>query len=90
VETTFVDAYFRRQLGDLTMAMKAITRSLAIANDCDLVLRKIGGTLLAAEISRDLGMLDGARTLAETAKVMATTAEFSAAQDRAQTILAAL
>jgi hypothetical protein len=90
VETSYVDAYFRQQLGDLTMAMKAVTRSLAIANDCDLVLRKIGGTLLAAEISRDLGMPDGARTLAETAMVMATTAEFSAAQDKAQTILATL
>ncbi|WP_159007895.1 SIR2 family protein [Bradyrhizobium sp. S69] len=90
VETAHVDAYFRCQLGDLTMAMKSITRSLAIANDCDLVLRKISGTLLAAEISKGLGMLDGARTLAETAKVMATTAEFSAAQDKAQTILASL
>jgi tetratricopeptide (TPR) repeat protein len=89
-ETAYVDANFRRKLGDLAMAMKAVTRSLAIANDCDLVLRKISGTLLAAEISHDLGMLDGARTLAETAKVMATTAEFSAAQDRAQTILASL
>jgi tetratricopeptide (TPR) repeat protein len=90
VETSYVDADFRCQLGDLTMAMKAITRSLAIANDCDLVLRKISGTILAAEISRHLGMLEGARTLAETAMVMATTAEFSAAQDAAQTLLASL
>jgi SIR2-like domain len=90
VETAHVDAYFRRQLGDLTMAMKAITRSLTIANDCNLVLRIISGTLLAAEISKDLGMPEGARTLAETAKVMATTAEFSAALDHAQTILDSL
>jgi tetratricopeptide (TPR) repeat protein len=90
VETAYVDAHFRHQLGDFNMAMKSITRSLAIANDCDLVLRKIGGTLLAAKISRDLGMLEGARTLAETAKVMATTAEFSMDQDIAQTILASL
>ena len=27
VETTYVDADFRRKLGDLTMAMKAITRA---------------------------------------------------------------
>jgi tetratricopeptide (TPR) repeat protein len=90
VETAHVDAYFRRQLGDLTMAMKAITRSLTIANDCNLVLRIISGTLLAVEISKDLGMPEGARTLAETAKVMATTAEFSAALDNAQKILDSL
>jgi tetratricopeptide (TPR) repeat protein len=90
VETAHVDASFRRQLGDLTMAMKAITRSLTIANDCNLVLRIISGTLLAAEISKDLGMPEGARTLAETAKVMATTAEFSAALDNAQSILDSL
>ena len=90
VETAHVDAYFRCHLGDLTMAMKAITRSLTIANDCNLVLRIISGTLLAAEISKGLGMPEGARTLAETAKVMATTAEFSAALDNAQTILDSL
>jgi tetratricopeptide (TPR) repeat protein len=90
VETAYVDAFFRYELGDLTMAMKSITRSLAIANDCDLVLRKIGGTLLAAKICVALGMHEGARTLAETAKVMATTAEFSMDQDTAQTILASL
>jgi tetratricopeptide (TPR) repeat protein len=90
VETAHVDASFRRQLGDLTMAMRAITRSLTIANDCNLVLRIISGTLLAAEISKDLGMPEGARTLAETAKVMATTAEFSAALDNAQSILDSL
>jgi SIR2-like protein len=90
VESAYVDAYFRRELGDLTMAMKAITRSLAIANDCNLVLRIISGTLLSAKISKDLGMPEGARTLADTAKVMATTAEFSAALDNAQTILDSL
>jgi SIR2-like domain len=90
VETAYLDAYFRHQLGDLTMAMKAVTRSLTIANDCNLVLRIISGTLLAADISKDLGMPEGARTLAETAKVMATTAEFSAALDNAQTILDSL
>ena len=90
VETAYVDAFFRYELGDLTMAMKSITRSLAIANDCDLVLRKIGGTLLAAKICVALGMNEGARTLAETAKVMATTSEFSMDQDTAQTILASL
>jgi tetratricopeptide (TPR) repeat protein len=90
VETAYVDASFRRQLGDLGMAMKRVARSLAIANDCDLVLRKISSTVLAAEISRDLGMRDGARTLAETAKAMAIAAEFSGAQDSAQTLLASL
>ncbi len=87
VETTHVDAFLRRKVGDLTMAMKSITRSLAIANECELVLKKIGGTILAAEISKDLGMTDGARTLAETAKVMATAAEFSAHQVAAQNLL---
>jgi hypothetical protein len=72
------------------MAMKVITRSLALANDCELVLRKISGTLLAAEICRDLNIRDGAKTLAETAKGMAVTAEYSVAQDRAQSLLVSI
>jgi hypothetical protein len=90
VETAYVDAFFRKSMGDLGMAMKVINKSLAIANDCDLVLRKIGGMLLAADISFDLGMKEGAKTLAETAKAMAISAEYSAAQDKAQTLLAKL
>ncbi|HEY1720295.1 MAG TPA: SIR2 family protein [Magnetospirillaceae bacterium] len=90
VETSYVDAWFRRQLGDLTLAMKRISHSLAIANECDLVLRKIGSMLLAARISRDLDMRDGARALAITAKEMAIAAEYSIAQDSAQTLLASL
>ena len=90
VDVAYVDAFFRRKLGDRAMAMKVVTRGLAIANECDLVLRKISGMLLAADISNDLGMRDGAKTLAETAKTMATTAEFSTAQELAQSLLASM
>lgn len=90
VDVAYVDAYFRLKLGDRAMAMKVVTRGLAIANECDLVLRKISGMLLAAGISKDMGMHEGAKTLAETAKTMATTSEFSTAQEHAQTLLASM
>jgi tetratricopeptide (TPR) repeat protein len=90
IEVLYFEAVLRSRLGDLGMAMKRNSRSLALANTCDLVLRKISSMVLAAELSKDLDNREGARALAEAAKSMAIVAECSMAQDRAQTLLASL